>query len=209
VVASPLVGYIPLAALAAVLMVVAWHMTEKEEFWTLIVGSRGDAVVLLATFLLTIFVDLVTGIGAGVVIGSLLFLHRMAETVEIRGGPQFVSEDVADEASKFDPERATARDVMVYKINGAFFFGATARVTQILERLAASPKVFVLDFSDVPLIDSTGAHSLGAFTARLRRHGTAVYFAATRPEVHRMLTQAGLKPPIVKYVAAVSEVKGP
>jgi MFS superfamily sulfate permease-like transporter len=81
---APLVGYIPLAALGAVLAVVAWNMAEKEEFWSLLRGSRGDAVVLLSTFLLTIFVDLVTAIAVGVVLGALLFLHRMAEAVEER-----------------------------------------------------------------------------------------------------------------------------
>ena len=208
-IAAPLVGYIPLAALAGVLIVVAWHMTEKDAFRTLIVGSRGDAVVLLATFLLTIFVDLITGIGVGVVLGSLLFLHRMAETVEVRSGTHFVSEDVADGSSNFDPDRATARDVMVYRISGAFFFGATARVTLILERLAASPKAFVLDFTDVPLINSSGAYSLHAFAARLQRNGTKVYFAATRADVRKMLELAGLKPPHVTYVAAASDVRAP
>lgn len=206
-IAAPLVAYIPLAALAAVLIVVAWHMAEKNAFRALIVSSRGDAVVLLTTFLLTIFVDLTTAIGVGVVLGALLFLHRMAETVEVRGGLHLVGEDVADSASNFDPERATARDVMVYRISGAFFFGATARVTLILERLAANPKIFVLDFSDVPLIDSTAAYSLNAFTDRLRRNGTEVYFAATRKEVRKALKQAGLRPPRVKYVASPADVR--
>ena len=70
---APLVGYIPLAALGAVLAIVAWNMAEKEEFWSLLRGSRGDAVVLLSTFLLTIFVDLVTAIAVGVVLGALAF----------------------------------------------------------------------------------------------------------------------------------------
>src|SRR5262249_5280555 len=162
-----------------------WHMAEKDAFRTLIMSSRGDAIVLLATFFLTIFVDLITGIGVGVVIGSLLFLHRMAEAVEVRNGMSFLTEDVADKSVDFDPQRVNPRDVMVYRISGAFFFGATARVTLILERLAANPKAFVLDFTDVPLIDSSGAHSLHAFAARLRRYGTEVYFAATRADVRR------------------------
>src|SRR5262249_40058593 len=83
VVAAAFAGFIPLAALGAVLAVVAWNMAEKEEFWSLLRSSRGDAIVLLSTFLLTIFVDLVTGIAVGVVLGALLFLHRMAEAVEV------------------------------------------------------------------------------------------------------------------------------
>ena len=212
VIAAPLVSYIPLAALSALLITVAWRMAEKEEFWSLLRGSRGDAVVLLSTFLLTIFVDLITGIGVGVVFGALLFLHRMAEAVEVETGTNFIGEDSADrkgEKAEIDAARTIDHNVMVYRISGAFFFGATARVSLILERLAVHPKVFVLDFRDVPLIDSTAAHSLAGFTARLRRSGTAVYFAAARPSVRDVLKRGGLTEPQVHYVASAADVKPP
>lgn len=211
-VAAPLVSYIPLAALGAVLVTVAWRMAEKEEVWSLLRGSRGDAVVLLTTFLLTIFVDLITGIGVGVVFGALLFLHRMAEAIEVQGGLNLVPEDAADtkrDKSDIDAAQNVAPGMMVYRITGAFFFGATARVSLILERLAVHPKVFVLDFRDVPLIDSTAAHSLAGFTARLRRSGTEVYFAAARPSVRKVLVRSGLTEPDVRYVDAVSDVQPP
>ena len=204
VVAAPLVGFIPLASLGAVLAVVAWNMAEKEEFWSLLRSSRGDAVVLLSTFLLTIFVDLVTGIAVGVVLGAMLFLHRMAEAVEIDGGRSL--EDIADGADRqrYDPALATNRDVIFYRISGAFFFGATARVLTVLERLGATPRLLVLDFEDVPLIDSTAAHSLVAFVNKIKRSGTKVIFAAARPPVRRTLIRAGLKPPLVSYAAVSS-----
>jgi len=204
---APLAGYIPLAALGAVLAVVAWNMAEKEEFWSLLRSSRGDAVVLLATFLLTIFVDLITGIGVGVVLGALLFLHRMAESVEIAGG-QSSLEDVADDSdtrSHYDAQQATNRDVMVYRISGAFFFGATARVLGVLERVGTPPRLLVLDFKDVPLIDTTAARSLVTFVNKVGRLGTSVVFAAARPTVRRTLNRAGLKPPLVRYSATARE----
>jgi sulfate permease, SulP family len=206
-VAAPLVGYIPLAALGAVLAIVAWNMAEKEEFWSLLRTSRGDAAVLLATFLLTVFVNLITGIAVGVVMGALLFLHRMAEAVEIDGASL---DDVADDAlprERYDPGRATDRDVMVFRISGAFFFGATARVLTVLERVGVPPRVLVLDFTDVPLIDTTAARSLVAFVKKIERAGTEIYFAAARPKVRHTLTQAGLKPPLVRYAASAAEVK--
>jgi SulP family sulfate permease len=206
-VAAPLVGYIPLAALGAVLAIVAWNMAEKEEFWSLLRTSRGDAAVLLATFLLTVFVNLITGIAVGVVMGALLFLHRMAEAVEIDGASL---DDVADDAlprERYDPDRATDRDVMVFRISGAFFFGATARVLTVLERVGVPPRVLVLDFTDVPLIDTTAARSLVAFVKKIERAGTEIYFAAARPKVRHTLTQAGLKPPLVRYAASAAEVK--
>src|SRR5690606_113282 len=129
-VAMPLVAYIPLASLAGVLVVVAWAMADKTEFGLLLRTSPADAVVLLATFLLTIFVDLLTGIAAGVLLGSLLFMHRMAEAIEVKGGARLVSSDVSD-AENNRPSyrgRALPRDVIVFRISGAFFFGSTARV---------------------------------------------------------------------------------
>ncbi len=206
-VAAPLVGYIPLAALGAVLVVVAWNMAEKEEFAALIRGPRGDAAVLLATFLLTIFVDLITGIGVGVVMGALLFLHRMAEAVEVDGVHSSLDDvaDTVDPRERYDPDNVAGRGVMVYRINGAFFFGATARVLTVLDRVGA-PRVFVLDFSDVPLIDVSAAHALVAFVAKLARSGTAVHFAAARPAVRRVLEAAGLTAPAVSYVASAAQV---
>jgi SulP family sulfate permease len=203
IVAAPLVGFVPLAALGAVLAVVAWNMAEKEEFWSLLRSSRGDAAVLLATFLLTIFVNLITGIAVGVVLGALLFLHRMAEAVEVDGAGLGI-EDVADDTvdkTRYDAGQATNRDVMVYRISGAFFFGATARVLTVLDRVGALPRVFVIDFSEVPLIDFSAAHSLVTFVNKLKRSGTDVVFAAARPSVRHMLNRAGLKPPLVHYAA--------
>jgi SulP family sulfate permease len=207
IVAAPLVGFIPLAALGAVLAVVAWNMAEKEEFWSLLRSSRGDAVVLLATFLLTIFVDLITGIAVGVVFGALLFLHRMAEAVEVDGTGSSLN-DVADTALhelRYDAGPASSRDVMVFRISGAFFFGATARVLTVLERVGTPPRLLVLDFRDVPLIDSTAARSLVAFVHKIKRSGTSVTFAAARQNVRRTLSHAGLKPPLVRYSADTSE----
>jgi len=203
--AAPLVGFIPLAALGAVLVVVAWNMAEKEEFWSLLRSSRGDAAVLLATFLLTIFVNLITGITVGVVMGALVFLHRMAEAVEVDGG--HAMDDISDsvDSARYDAARASSRDVMIYRISGAFFFGATARVLTVFERVGTPPRIFVLDFADVPMIDSTAAHSLVAFVNKLGRSGTAVHFAATRPAVRKVLEQAGLTVPLVHYVAKAAD----
>ncbi len=172
-------------------------------------SSRGDAIVLLSTFLLTIFVDLVTGIAVGVVLGALLFLHRMAEAIEVDGVHSTI-EDIADSAvdrTRYDSERATNRDVMVYRISGAFFFGATARVLTVLERVGAAPRLLVLDFADVPLIDITAARSrsLVAFVNKLNRSGTSVIFAAARPGVQRVLDRVGLKPPLVRFTASTAD----
>ena len=209
-VAAPLASYIPLASLGAVLAVVAWNMAEKEEFIALL-RSRGDALVLLATFLLTIFEDLTLGIAVGVTLGAFLFLHRMAEAVEIKNGGGFLEEDQADDYEgkrvAYDASSATDADFMVYKISGAFFFGATASVSTVLDRIGTYPRTFVFDFTEVSLIDTTGAKALEAFVKKFRRAGTRICIAAARPSVRRTLLSAGLHEPEVLYTGTVKDAK--
>jgi SulP family sulfate permease len=214
--AAPLASFIPLAALGGVLAIVAWNMAEKEEFAALLRSSWGDAAVLLATFLLTIFADLTVAIATGVTLGAFLFLHRMAEAVEVEGGGQLIREDVADakgaQRSIYDPS-ALDGDALVYRISGAFFFGATAAVSSVLDRIGEHPKVFVLDFTDVPLVDTTAAKSLEGFVEKLHRSGTSVYFAGARQSVRRTLLAAGLRRPLACYAAtaedAISQWRSP
>jgi SulP family sulfate permease len=209
-----LIAYVPLAALSAVMVVVAWNMVEKAEFWALLSSSRGDAVVLMLAFGLTVFVDLTTGIAVSVVAGAFLFLHRMAEAVEIADGQELVAEDQADfgaERTSYDARTVGDPQIMVYRIRGALFFGATAALSTVLDRVGSHPKIFVLDFQEVPLIDSTAANTLRGFTKKLRRGGTRVYFAGTRARVRTSLLQAGLQPPEIDYAdrvdAALSEAR--
>ena len=207
-VAAPLAAYIPLATLGGVLAVVAWNMAEKEEFANLLRASWGDATVLMATFLLTIFEDLTIAIAVGVTLGAFLFMHRMAEDVEIATGSPLVADDVADETgaarTSYDPAEYGS-DILVYRISGAFFFAATATVRGVLDRIGAHPKVFILDFADVPLVDSTAAKSLEGFVHTLNRAGTRVYFTSARRGVRRALLQAGLRTPHVAYAPRIED----
>src|SRR6266850_2252387 len=163
-IAAPLASYIPLAALASVLVVVAWNMAEKQEFVTLIRSTRGDATVLLATFLLTIFRDLTGGILVGFALGAVLFINRMAEMTGIEAAAPLVADDRADDGNgdrtPYDAGLATDPDVVVYRITGAFFFGAASTVGTVLDSIADSRKAFVVDFAAVPFLDSTAANAM-------------------------------------------------
>ena len=205
--AAPLAAYIPLAALGGVLAVVAWNMAEKHAFWTLLRASWGDAVVLMATFLLTIFADLTVAIGVGVTLGAFIFLHRMAEAVEVETGRPVFREDERDGTG---PARTglgltSDRDVVVYRISGAFFFGATSAVASVLERIGSQPKVLILDFSEVPLVDSTAAAALAGIVRKQSSAGVRIYFAGADRRVRRELLIAGLRKPAVRYVASVED----
>lgn len=206
-VAAPLAAYVPLASLGGVLAVVAWNMAEREEFANLLRASWGDATVLMATFLLTIFEDLTVAIAVGVTLGAFLFMHRMAEDVEVATGHPLVADDTADRAgasAEYEPA-AYGRDILVYRISGAFFFAATATVRGVLDRIGEHPKVFILDFGDVPLVDSTAAKSLEGFVHKLDRAGTRVLFASARPNIRRTLLRAGLRKPLVTYASDIDD----
>ncbi|MFT3732059.1 MAG: SulP family inorganic anion transporter [Hyphomicrobium sp.] len=207
-VAAPLAAYIPLASLGGVLAVVSWNMAEKDEFAALLRSSWGDAAVLLATFLLTIFVDLTTAIAVGVTLGAFLFLHRMAEAIEVEVGTSLIKDDIADTIETDEARERIAtigNDVIVYRISGAFFFGATASVNAVLDRIGAHPKTFVLDFADVPLVDSTAARTLERFAHKLERAGTKLYLTSASRNVRRTLLSAGLRTPLVRYAASIDE----
>jgi sulfate permease, SulP family len=203
-VAAPLASYIPLAGLAAVLAVVAWNMAEKHEFATLLRASRGDAVVLLATFLLTIFRDLTEGIVVGFALGGLVFLRRMAEAVAIETPRSLLQDDQADSAegggrSPYDVAAATDPNIVYYRISGAFFFGAAATVAAALDRIAEHPKAYVIDFSAVPVLDSTAAVTIEGFVRKAHRHGARVYIAGAGPSIRRVLLTHGVRPPRVRF----------
>ncbi|PZX49289.1 SulP family sulfate permease [Cereibacter changlensis] len=192
-VAAPLAGFIPLAALAGVLAVVAWNMFEKEEFWSLLRASRGDALVLVVTFLLVVFRDLTEGIVVGFALGGLVFISRMSGAAEVRGGAA-------------ETEEPSSRERVVYHLHGPFFFGAAARLGTVLERLADHPRAFVLDFTHVPFIDSSGARSFELLARKTARQGSAFYITGANLEVRRVLVGQGLREPKVHYLPDVQSV---
>ena len=208
--AAPLAAFIPLSALAGVLAVVAWNMAEKFEFWTLLRASRGDALVLLSTFLLVVFRDLTEGILVGFGIGVLLFLHRMAQAIEIENVGAIGGEDEADETEgrsrkPYDVALATDPDMVICRISGAFFFGSAATVAAALTRIGEHPRSYIIDFSAVPILDSTAASTLEGFARKAERQGAQLFFTGARPAVRRVLLTHGLKPPHVHFRAKLAD----
>lgn len=191
-VAAPLASAIPLAALAGVLAVVCWGMAEGRAFAVLVRASRGDAVVVLATFLLTILRDLTTGILVGFGLGALIFLQRMSQAAS-------VETSAAPLPEHFDPEQSRARDVVVHRISGPFFFGSAEAVAAVLDRLGERPRAYVLDLSEVPFVDSTAASAIESFVRRAGRHGCTVFLCGVRSVNRRTLLMHGVRPPTVVF----------
>ncbi len=194
-VAAPLAGYIPLAALAGVLAVVSWGMIEKEELWVLVRGSRGDALIVLTTFLLVVFRDLTEGIVVGFALAGLVFIKRMSDGAELEN---------ATPAEGFEQRD----DLLVYRLHGPFFFGSAAQVGGILDRIADRPRRFVIDFSDVPMIDSSGARSFEVLARKLQRKGGQLCILSAPPQVRRVLLSQGLREPQVRYLTDLDGLEG-
>ena len=170
-------GLIPMATLAAILVVVSYHMCEWRTFLSELRSPRGDVAVLLTTFLLTVLIDLTVAISVGMVLAAFLFMKRMAEVTNVRALKQEFEEDDADRYTSDENGvrlRAIPPGVEVYEINGAFFFGAAETFKDTLAQIAGKPKVLIIRMRDVLLLDSTGMHALKDVVHRSRKDGTAV-----------------------------------
>lgn len=176
-IAAPLAGYIPLASLAGVLMIVAWNMIEKEEFLSLLRVTRADAAVLLITFLLVVFRDLTEGIIAGTALGGAVFIRRMSEAARI---------EPVEADTGYDP--ASQRSgVVVYRLRGAYFFGAAATLARTLDRVAELPHTLIVDFSQVPFVDTSGARSFAVLADKLARKNCGLVITGAIPEIRKVL----------------------
>ncbi|HKQ83561.1 MAG TPA: sulfate permease [Steroidobacteraceae bacterium] len=187
---APLLTYVPLASLAAVLVIVAWNMSEIDRFRHLLRAPLGDRSVLVLTFLLTVLVDLTVAISVGVVLAAMLFMHRMAEAVAIRSHTPLIDRDTDDfnaPRAEYTGRAELPRGVEAFELRGPFFFGVANRLGDVLDRIGRPPKVFILDLEHVPLIDATGVSALREFIERCRRHDTAVLLAHVNPDVRSML----------------------
>ena len=195
-IAAPLAAFIPLAALGGVLVVVAWNMAEKEEFWNLVRKSRADAMVVLATFLLVVFRDLTEGIVVGFALGGLVFIRRMSDAAQVE----------PTQAEGYDAEAPSNAERVTLRLRGPYFFGAAARLGSVLDRIADNPSAFVVDFADVPMIDSTGARSFELLAHKVQRKGGQLYLVSVRPEVRSQLERQGARSPLVTYLGSIAEL---
>ena len=169
-----LAGYIPFAALAAILVVVAYHMSEWRAFRAELTAPKSDVLVMLTTFGLTVAVDLTVAIQVGMVLASFLFMKRMAEVTNV----QVVTRELSDQREADDPNaigrRTVPKGVEVFEINGPFFFGAATAFKEQVESTLGRPRVLIIRMRNVPAMDSTGLHALAEIVKRSRREKTRV-----------------------------------
>jgi SulP family sulfate permease len=193
---APWMSYIPLAALAAVLVIVAWNMAEIESFRHLMTGPMGDRAVLLLTFALTVAFDLTVAIEVGLVLASFLFMHRMSEVVAIGSQVTLLDEDADDfdSAPQASQRADLPPDVEAYQVSGPLFFAVANRLDDVLNQFPKAPRVFILRLRLVPLIDASGVTALRQLLERCRRQGTRLILSGLLPQPREILAQMGLRP---------------
>ncbi|MDX3894066.1 SulP family inorganic anion transporter [Pusillimonas sp.] len=190
---APYAANVPLAALAAILFVVAWNMSEARHFLRMVRRApRADVVILLVTFGLTVFADLVVAVNIGVVLAMLHFLRRMAGSVAVsrQGGPS-----LDQELAGLLRDRGLARlpdDIMIYQIDGPLFYGAVETFEQALSDTGGAPAVLLIRLGRVPFIDATGLRTLENLADAQRAKGRRVVLAEANDRVRNKLQRMGL-----------------
>jgi SulP family sulfate permease len=186
---APLASSIPLCCLSAILFVVAWNMSDVPHFFKLARGSpRPDVAVLLITFALTVFVDLVVAVNVGVILAALMFMRRMAQAVSVElqldGEIPANAEDI--------PREPLPRGVVVYGIEGPLFFGAAEKLAHILGYVQRSTTTLVLRLNHVPFVDATGILAIEEIAQDFLKRGASVILSEVRPNVFQKLDRAGV-----------------
>lgn len=184
---APFASGIPLAALAAILFFVAWNMFDMRHVTRLLRSApRADKLLLLITFGLTVFVDLVVAVNAGVVLAALLFMRRMAQSVSVQ---EEVFGEVLKEADSTEPKERMAlpHSTLVYRIDGPFFFGAAEKLESTLERVQHDIRTVVIRLERVPFMDATGMQTLAEIIERFQRRHVRVMLCGIPPRLARAL----------------------
>jgi SulP family sulfate permease len=179
-------GLIPMATLAGILIVVSYNMSEWQLFRKLLHSPRGDVLVLLMTFSLTVLVDLTAAIEVGVVMAAFMFMHRMAKLTNI---------NLIDDDDKNEPPHeyeGVPEGVEIYEINGPFFFGAADKFRDTIGSIKKLPQVIILQMSSVPAVDATALSALEHLIDQSERDGTRVIFAGVKRRVFKPLFKSGI-----------------
>ena len=181
---APLISYLPMAALAALLMMVAWNMSEARHFFHVLrVAPKSDVAVLLACYALTVVFDMVVAVTAGMILAAFLFMRRMAEVASV----QLVDEQHPHLKLKLP------KQVILYEVNGPLFFGAAEAAMDAFKAIGARPKVLILYLAAVPAMDMTGLVALESALLRLKQQGVLCIIAGLRPQPAAVLAKAGVK----------------
>jgi sulfate permease, SulP family len=194
---APAASKVPLPALAGVLVFVAWNMSELDHFFSILKGQRSDALVLMITFFLTVFIDLTVAVQVGVVLSAALFIKRMSDRTTIEVCQILLDENVHEHPAAGDSELLFRKDVpecaVVFEIHGPFFYAVADSLNEELRQRVDQPKVFILRMRRVPAIDATGIRALTDFAEKCRQKGIVFVLSGVQEPIARILRKTGVE----------------
>ncbi|HWP83365.1 MAG TPA: sulfate permease [Bacteroidota bacterium] len=184
---------IPLATLAAILIVVSYHMSEWHSFAKTLRGQKSDAAILLTTFFLTVVIDLTVAIEVGVILAALLFLRQMANVTQV----QLITKDLEEQEEEADDPKAIAKrdvpkGVEVFEVYGSLFYAAVDQFKDALRLLEEPPKVLILRTRNLFAIDASGLRAIEDLHKRTKKEGTILIISGIHKQPFSMLTTSGL-----------------
>lgn len=186
---APFAKLIPLSCLAGILVVVAWHMAEVRNFWCMLKSNKMDVLVLLSTFLLTVFFDLVIAIEIGMVLSSFVFMKRMSESLVVTNKNSLITE-IETEDQLFEDEKLDIPEgVELYEINGPLFFGASQKFQETILDLHKKPKILIIRLRYVPFVDATGIFRLTELVKNLKKGKTDVILSGVKTKVRKEILE--------------------
>lgn len=185
---SPLIVKIPLSALSAILIVVAWNMSEIQHIRSIMNAPRSDIVVLFTTFILTVLVDLNVAIQAGIALASILFINNLMKSTRIRRYDEDEETDDPDSIVK----KTLPPSTEVYEIDGPLFFGVAEKLVNTLTTLETPQMVFILRLRHVPVIDATGLHTLEILNEKLKANNSTLILSGVHKSVNQYIHKTKL-----------------
>jgi len=192
---SDFIILIPMSALAAILVVVSWNMSEAENFKHLLKAPRSDVAVLFTTFFLTVIIDLTVAVQVGIILAAVLFIKRIISVTDIKDNKRDVFELDSTLEEVYDPDNIKNKRVPdgieVYEIDGPFFFGVADRLKYVLDSISLPPRIFILRMRKVPFIDATGMYALKEFYIKCAQNGTILLLSGVRESLHNDLDKFG------------------
>ncbi len=193
---APVVSKIPLVAFSAVMIMTSWNMSKISHFIRLLRAPCGDRIVLLITFILTVFVDLTVAISVGMILASFIFMKQMSQMSSVVPLSKIFHENIVDFPERCDYDDISKKvipcGVEVYEVQGPFFFGAANMLRDILNHLIATPQIFILRMRSIPMIDASGMHGIEEFYDQCKKKNIILFLSGIHGQTLIDLKKFGL-----------------
>jgi SulP family sulfate permease len=186
-------AYVPMPALAAILVHVAWNMSEIHAFKSILKGQKSDATVLLVTFFITIFIDLSVAIEVGLVLAAFLFMKKMVDVTNVTAVKEEADDNRPEDKEAYTlAARKRPEGVFIYEIDGPFFFGSVQKLEEVMKQQTMNYKIMVLRMRNVNYIDATGIRAVEQLCNECRRQNRGFIISGIRPQPLKIFEKTGL-----------------